>query len=419
MSNLQTLPVDARLVHWDHTYDPTTRQYTGDNCRPASFADPLQDLPILDATDKWPDRLLEARREHGLTQPLLDGWNPSKGGTLDVEPLAPELVDAAIQTRRRQIELWEAAGAKDPRYMEVAATMRDVWQLGEGETPVRPEYVANMGYRRSYGLAGMFTLRRVMCEGDDWDRGYEILVKVVHYTDPLERLIAHYDENMRTGSSQLDPVDHLAYTRRLMASAGTEADLIRSGVKKGTAQKLIRWCRLASQWPSLQLVDRALAPPPELEKGEKYEYSPGGWIPFRRVDKEATQALLVGDKKLGTPPPSCEDEVEAGLVRMLGGRTNAVKMLTREALENARENNPTDIVRDISAAVLDPSNKGVFSKLATPRAAAILNAAYALSGGKLPTPEDASVLLDAWQGLDPTIQRVETPRKRAPRKAGA
>lgn len=354
--------VDYSDVHWFQTFDGTTYE-SDENTRPTSFENPMSDLFGKGKPAK--------PTATGLVIPMGRGWE-SRHGVPEVYELTAKQQKEAVAQRRKQIALWEESD--NPTIVELAQTAKRVWGFvtatgKPAKNPRTPKMGGNMGFRRAYAIMGAIHVANYD-DSESESYTYEIPIQVVDYESETERILAHVSENLQKteGVSRYLPLDYVSIATKVVGSGGIESDLTRAGVKRGTAQKVYNFARLAGKFKNLNLVDRVMMDPPKLRKGAKrYPYSEGCFIPISVLDKEELRVLASGRKaKADKPeiqPASKADEVESYIASAMRGSTNTQdKMLPKDRVESIAESHDCEIVKLVCHAIRN-GKTSTFEKL--------------------------------------------------------
>lgn len=349
--------LDYPLIHW----------FQADNSRSDSFGNPLIDLDAPYTRDEKgriivhvtpPKGVERADWNRGLVQQLIDGWDSSQG-TTKAELITKDEVQRAIKERRQQIDAWKA-----DKLFDLANTGESVW-FPKGKA-VEPVVKANETFRRGKALMGAIRCRAK--EGLGF--AYEVPVKVVEFTDPIERLIDHASENMRKdmGRSLYSPLDEFKLAVMLQKVGGIEADLVKAGISRGTAQRLFRTIRLSQLYAEVHgkkmptLVERCFLPPTDKDANGKYAYKAGGYVHAPNLGKEELAYVIAGkdyrsefsvDK--AAESPVTVDNVESFLSDMMVGKKNATKILDKDAIKGLA-GVPNKLVAFVAACIYAPAN---------------------------------------------------------------
>lgn len=338
-------------VWWDQLYNPLTGEYeSGPNsARKQSFNNPMSDLW---ASNGKPPK----NPAQGVVSLLCRGWDIAQG-VVECEKITTKAdKQRCVKQRKQQIELWEAAAAENPVYAVVASHAKALW-FPNGKA-VEPTHKANMCFRRGYALPAVVA---VMNYGEAVVSDFQIAISEVEYADDLTRTLAHVRENLKdAGRSKYSPVEYVLLAQKIVEAFGSEADLVRQGVKRGTAQKAFAIAKLDAMFASVRLVERLTMDAPELPEGEKqYPHKDDGYIPFGPLDKERLRTLANG-KKDGTPTASDASEVEAYIGEAMKGGNNANKGMKRDKQDAIATTHKSLLVRKIVKALHD-NDSGFFT----------------------------------------------------------
>lgn len=357
--------IDASSIHWLQFVDSDGNYNSSRNSRPLSFGNPIGDFHAHDKRPKTGSGTLAV--------PLSRGWE-SRHGTIEVEIATDDDKTEAVTQRQTQLTVWAA----DEETREVARTAAHMWgfevtenadkSLSFTATPQSGEmveYVANMCYRRGYAIPAAVAIRNYGQDVESIDYGYPVAATLVEYDDDKERLIAHLGENLQKteGRSAYATLEFIAIARDLVGAGGSEADIVRAGVKRGTAQKLYPIAKLDAKYRSLKLVQRCLMQPPETNGKSKPKYVEGGYIDAAKLDKERLRRLLKGYKEDDAIfPPAKKDEIEAYIAETFKGTRNKTKAMDAKRLEALAESSDVDIVRVLADAIRN-NKSGVLDKM--------------------------------------------------------
>lgn len=359
----QTVNLDYPLIHW----------FQLENSRNAeSFGNPLIDLDAQYERDNRgkvvvittpPKGVDSATWSRGLVQRLIDGWDISQGAT-KVEPITKEQIAKAVKDRQRQIDLWQHA-----KMFDLVETAKKVW-FPNGKA-VEPVAVANETFRRAYATMG--AIHRRLKETGKTE--FIIPAMVVSYSDEVERRIDHLSENLRKdgGRSLLTDADLLGETAKLLKLGSIEADLIRAGISKGTAQRLMRTYELSQKYKDvhkgLTIVERCLLPAPAQKEG-KYPYVKDGFLNSKALGKEKLQFLIheknpaqaeqgAGIKMENADPyPFTVANVEKFLESTLQGGVNAQKQMASTRIAQYAKVCESKLVKYVMSAIVAGDEKG-------------------------------------------------------------
>jgi hypothetical protein len=330
-------------VHWLHD----------ENSRVESFGNPLSDI---DFKIEKPEGTND-----GLVLPLYNGWDMSQGvcKVLSVEHAAQlrgcsikELVAKCQAERQAQIAAWEAK----EETKGLAQTAKRVW-FPAGK-PAAVHYVGNECFRRGFAIVGVIHKRSVQ-PSFNGELGYDVPVIVTEFASELDRVISHARENTQkdAGRSEYAPLDYFKLAMQIVAANGGESDLVRAGVKRGTAQKVHGTARLAWKYPSVRLAERIYLPAVESIE----EYSNNCYIPLSKIDKEEVRRLLngygPGDKGQTTPIVVTDTVIHTWLASVVTG--NVKRPATMSATDIGKlKDNPCHIIQRVATAIL--ANDAVF-----------------------------------------------------------
>lgn len=340
--------INFALVH--HFHDDNSRQKAGES---DSFGNPLSDMDFSpDKPDAFNDK-----GGKGLVRALFDGWQV-KHGAMTVIPLAAfaamrkqteEDVIAQVRAdRERQIAAWEA----DENTKGLANVAKRVW-FPDGEMVV-PLAIGNDCYRRSYAIMGV-VYKRTLLPSFDGNLTYTVKVLPATYPNELARIIDHAKENDKDrGRSEYAPLDYLKLALQIVRQQGAEADLVRAGVKRGTAQKVYRAAKLDQKFPSVRLIERCFLPVPK--DGVFGEYSPDSYVALSKIDKEEVQRLLddrwYNDTARATPINVTAAKVHQYLAEKMSGRTEKSPSMSQGKFIEACKDHASLFLRAIGKAVV-------------------------------------------------------------------
>ena len=339
---LQTL--DYGRICWFHD----------ENSRAESFGNPLADLDFNPSDDKNRNKELP---KGGLVNLLRRGWDSSQGA-VKVEAIADaarvrgvdvaELLARCESERKRQIAVWESNEATKV----VALTARKVW-FPDGVMVV-PYAIGEESYRRSEAIMGVLAMR----ERDPQlanDLSFALSVCVVSFASMLERNVSHIQENTLKDAGRMEygPLDYLRQAVMISQSYGRESDLVRAGVKRGTAQKVFAIAELDKKFPQLKIVERCFSPAPA--DGVVSEYDPSGYIPLSKLDKEEARRLLNGfayhDKGQTTAIAVDDATIHDWLSTVVTGRVARPRGMSATEIGTLK-NSPVKLLQIIATAIV-------------------------------------------------------------------
>lgn len=355
--------LDYSRIHWFQLENSRTK---------TDFGDPLADLDaqyerdnrgkvvVVTTPPKGTDATLW---REALVQRLIDGWDASQG-TTKVQEASKEQIVKAIADRKRQIAVW-----KEEKRFDLVETANKVW-FPNGKA-IEPVAIANETYRRAYAIMGAIH-RRIKETGD---ASYNVPALVVAYTDELEQRVDHLSENLRKdgGRKLLGDGTLLSESAKVLKLGGIEADLIRAGISKGTAQRLMRTYELSVKYKTIHkgptIIERCLMDVPALVKG-KVPYVKDGYLNSVALGKEKVQFLLneknpaqavqgSGIKMSDADDyPFTVENVESFLRSTLEGGTNAQKQMSSTRIAQYAKVNECRIVKYVMECIVAGDEKG-------------------------------------------------------------
>ncbi len=332
---------------------PLIHHFHDDNSRQESFDNPLSDLNFpFDKPDTYND---SANKGKGLVRLLFNGWDESKGTVkvMTVESFArlrkitvEEVLQNCEADRRKQIAAWEA----EENSKGLANVAKMVW-FPDGKM-VEPIAIGNEAYRRTYAAMGVI-YKRTLNPAYGGDMTFTIPVNVVDFASDLEKIVSHAQENDKdSGRSEYAPLDYLKLAVQIVRSMGNEADVVRAGVKRGTAQKVHRIAQLGFKYPTVKLVERCFGDAPK--DGQILAYDKEGYIPLAKLDKEHAGRLLAGysynDTNKTEPIEVTPDTIHNWLSAVILGKTEKSPSMSGTQIQQL-SNNPCKIVQAFSKAV--------------------------------------------------------------------
>lgn len=345
---------------------PLVHHFHPMNSRQESFNNPLSDLDFRpEAPDQFND---SANGNQGAVRALFNGWD-SKAGLMTIIPLSAyailhqlteeDIVNACRKEREQQIAVWEA----DENLKGLANVAKRVW-FPDG-VMVDPVAIGNDCYRRSYAIMGVI-YKRTLLPGFDGSLTYDIGVMPNTYSSKLEAIVDHAKENDKDrGRSEYAPLDYLKLALQIVREAGVEADLVRAGVKRGTAQKVHRVAKLDQKFPSVRLIERCFLPAP---KGVFPDYTQDSYVSLVKLDKEEIDRLLkdrwYNDTEKATPINVNAAKVHEYLAAKMTGRTEKSPVMSATKLAEICDGHSCLLVRAIGKAVT--SNDTAFFANLTP-----------------------------------------------------
>lgn len=346
---------------------PLIHHFHDDNSRQESFNNPLSDLDFkFDAPGQFNDG---ANQGKGLVRALFDGWQV-KHGAMTVIPIdafasmrkmtVEQVLDKVRADRLKLIAEWEA----DENLKGLANVAKRVW-FPDGEM-VAPIAIGNDCYRRSYAVMGVL-YKRTLQGSFDGNLTYAIKVLPQTFSSELDRIVDHAQENDKDkGRSEYAPLDYLKLALQIVRAIGGESDVVRAGVKRGTAQKVHRTAKLSEKFPSVRLVERCFLPAPNtVEFGE---YSPEGYVSLAKIDKEAVKLLLdnfwYNDKGRTTPVEITPAKVHQYLAEIMTGRQEKAPAMAMSKVGEMGANHASKFVRAFCKAIT--SNDAAFFSNLTP-----------------------------------------------------
>jgi len=158
---------------------------------------------------------------------------------------------------------------------------------------------------------------------------------LVKYENALERGVACLAGNMSidNGRLRVSVVDLIMTTMRLIAIGGIEADLVKAGVKRGTAQKLVSLVNLNNKFKDLKLVEKVC----------------NGDIDWGPLNKDTMRVLYQGQVETKTKEakePGTKAEVEE-YFNNPGDKKNAPKILSKPKMDAIINANPVEIICEV------------------------------------------------------------------------
>ena len=383
--------LDYSHIHWFHV----------DNGRKTSYGDPLSDLhfKVTLPENEGEEAKVTGQTSDGLVYKLYNDWNTSQGivkvGTLEhlaeLRGVSVEsLTEIAFKERQDMIDRWRSEPSGN--YKGLANVAERLW-FPNGK-PADILVFGNECFRRSIGVMGAIYRRHLPPMGDDSLR-FNIPVNVVEWASEKARIQDHLRENTGKdeGRQKLNTLDFLNHAVMLYSTDpfhAKEADLVDAGVKRGTAQKLFRYTKLAHKHRPVKLIERAFMKMPE---SGITEYSPDCPIPIESIDKEEVQRLLQGKEwrnKSDKPLKVTDKVIHQWLAETVTGKTTTPPTMTAKEIRELR-NSPVIFVRKIADAIIE-KDEGFFRLLAENYAS--LNEGYESVFGKDDEVPEADVDAD-------------------------
>lgn len=372
---IRTKTYQLAQIVWFHVF--TALEYVSpDNSRPASWRNPLSDL--------YEKGKKATPTTYGLCIPMMRGYE-ARHGSLEVfnlytkegepvklpkskrddwvrdltgriDPIFAELIphvevcetyiDLASVLREFQIRIFKESD--NPLWQGLATTAEKVWEKD-------PEVGGNMGFRRGGGGA-LGAIHLLNYDRDRPSHKYEISCQLVEYESEKDREMAHVAENLQKGegASGYSDADYIAVGVKLARSGGIEADLIKIGMKKGRARKVLPLAKLHLKFGGLNLLRRFAMDAPESVDG-RIPYSEGGHVSFGPLDYRTLTGLWKGVKQSGAGPAievaETPQEVEDYIKAAMEGVDRQSSALKKDRQVSIAESHACLIVRKAVQAV--------------------------------------------------------------------
>ena len=322
MSVIKTVPLrDIHSFHADENVSRLPGRLFGDGKDPAKALEDRAQLAVL----------------------MSVGWLIEKGGLVGAYPLTKEQQAAAVkELEARWKELKESKADFDFRTqhgskMAVSASdilraFEEVHVNGKGKIHA-PSYGVVHSHRRIDNMPYANAIRRKLGV-EDGNPIAEVPVNIVENETDLDRFARCLAENIgrNEGCLTLSNADLVHGARRMFQQMASEADLQRTGLKRGRAQQLHRLCQLDSRFPELGIIDSIIA-------GERQ---------LGTFEKEGVKKLL--DR------PECTEEEVMTFIRE--GASKPAKIATRKEIEGLLQI-PCPLVQFVARSILDADVKRV------------------------------------------------------------
>ena len=346
--------VNVAQVAWNQWLDESNNyhspsEWPNHNSRVDSFENPISDLYSWEDDD---DTIKKKADTDGLVQRITT-WNTSHG-VVSVELVTDDEYREHLATMRsKQALTW--INSADETLQELGKVACQVWHLNDDGTVSDDsiaviKYVANMAYRRGFAIPAVIAVGTYGVEDGEQQYTYDLPIHVREFESEDERFQNHIEENFKEGGrSMYTQFELYDIALRWVRMGGIEADLVRKGLKRGTAQKLYLLASIENARKSLNIGKRIRMPSPGGRLTPE-DYKAGGYIPLSKVKPQELRPIKVGIVNNTLKVSDVELYIKDLFAPSVN--VNAPKIMPKDRLTAVRENHACTFVRVVTQMVL-------------------------------------------------------------------